>query len=572
MSKLRWQFVLVALALVAIAILLLAQQPLLNAFSSKPAQGGIYIEGLVGSIGRLNPLLDSDNSVDQDVNRLIFSGLVRFDDRGNPQPDLGETWGISLDGKQYNFKLRDNLTWQDGQPLTAEDVAFTVDLMRNPAFPIPDDIRNLWNNVQVTAFDDTHIQFLLPEPFAPFMDYLTFGIVPKHLLGDMDPQAILDAPFNLQPVGSGPYQFGDLISENDQVTGVVLNAWDGYYAGRPFLDQVVFHYYPSSQAAYEDYKQGNLLGISFVDNGILPDVLKDPTLDVYSSRLPRLSLVLLNLDNSSAPFFQDQALRQALMEGINRPLIIDQYLGGQAIVANGPILPGSWAYNENLPTVAYDPDKAVADLKAAGYTIPAAGGQVRSKDGVALEFELVHPDIPPYTQIAESIRDNLSMLGVQVTLTAVPYDQLVNDYLSPRNYQAALVDLNLTHSPDPDPYPFWHQAEITGGQNYSKWDDRRASEYLEQARVSISQAQRERLYRNFQNLFADAMPALPLYFPIYNYAVSTRVRGVSMGPLYQASDRFATINEWYLVTASAAQELNPTVVPQNIEPTAVPTQ
>lgn len=567
MNKLRWQFLLVALALVAIAVLLLAQQPLLNAMTAEPAQGGVYIEALVGSIGRLNPLLDSANPVDQDVDRLIFSGLVHFDDRGNPQPDLAETWGISLDGLQYNFKLREGLTWHDGQPLTAQDVAFTAGLLRSPDLPIPDDVRQLWESVEVTAFDETHLQFRLPSPFSPFMDYLTFGVLPEHILGAMDPPAILNAPFNLEPIGSGPFQFGELISENAQVTGVILNAWDGYYGGRPFIDQVVFHYYSTSQSAYEAYQQGDVLGVSYVDNQTLPAVMADPTLSLYSARLPRLAMVLLNLENSEVPFFQELEVRQALLQGINRQWLIDEFLSGQGFIADGPILPGSWAYNDSLPSIAYDSDAAITKLKEAGYTIPAEGGQVRSKDGVALEFELVHPDTAPHTQMAESIRNDLAKLGVQVTLVAVPYEQLLSDYLVPRAYEAALVDLNMTHSPDPDPYPFWHQAEITSGQNYSKWDDRRASEYLEQARVSISQSQRARLYRNFQNQFARETPALPLFFPVYNYAISTQVRGVAVGPIYESSDRFASILEWFLVTRSAAEELEPTAVPQSAQPT-----
>src|SRR3989304_4474075 len=182
MIKLRWQILLVGLALVAIAILLLAQQPLLQSLTAQPAQGGIYIEGLVGSIGRLNPILDAGNPADQDIDRLLFSGLVRFDDRGNPQPDLAETWGISLDGLQYNFTLRDGLTWQDGEPLTTADIAFTIDLLRNPNLPISEDIRTLWGSVEVFAFDDTHLQFRLPTAFAPFMDYLSFGVLPKLFL------------------------------------------------------------------------------------------------------------------------------------------------------------------------------------------------------------------------------------------------------------------------------------------------------------------------------------------------------------------------------------------------------
>ncbi|MCW5875645.1 MAG: peptide ABC transporter substrate-binding protein [Anaerolineales bacterium] len=556
MSKLRWQIVLVALALLAIAILLLAQQPLLGGSGAEPAQGGMYIEGLVGSVGRLNPLLDDANPADQDVNRLLFGSLLRFDDRGNPQPDLAEVWGISLDGLQYNFKLREGLQWHDGQPLTTADIVFTIELMRSSELPIADDLRALWAGVEVNAFDDLHIQFLLPAPFAPFADQLTFGILPQHILGEMEPAAILNAPFNLDPVGSGPYRFDDLISEAGTVTGVVLQAWDGYYAGRPFIDQIIFQYYPTPTAALQAYRQGDVLGISYVGADILQEVLDDTSLSLFTSRLPRLGLLLFNLDNSSVPFFQEQEVRQALLQGINRQWIIDRFLGGQAFVADGPILPGSWAYNENVASVPYDSEAAIAQLRQLGYTIPAEGGQVRSRDGLALEFDLVHPEEPPYPQIAQSIRDDLAVLGVQVTLRAVPYEALLSDYLGSRNYQAALVDINLTNSPDPDPYPFWHQSGVTGGQNYSKWDDRRASEYLEQARVSVSQAQRLRLYRNFQTHFGFELPALPLYFPVYNYAISSQVRGVSIGPIYQSSDRFATITEWFLVTRSAAEEMD----------------
>jgi peptide/nickel transport system substrate-binding protein len=573
MNKLRWQILLVGLALIAIAILLLARQPLLAGLSAQPAQGGIYIEALVGSIGRLNPLLDAANPADQDVDRLLFNGLLRFDDHGNPQPDLAEVWGISLDGLQYNFTLREDLTWHDGEPLTTADVAFTIELLRNPSLPINEDVRALWETVEVFVFDDLHMQFRLPSAYWPFLDYLSFGVLPQHLLGEMDAATLMNAPYNLEPIGSGPYRFSELQNENNQVTGVILNAWDGYYAGRPFIDQVVFHYYETTEAAYQAFKDGDVLGISNVDANLLASVLSDPTLNLYSSRLPSLSIVLMNLDNAEKIFFQEAQVRQALMYGINRQWIADQLLGGQAMVADGPILPGSWAYNESLPHLAYDSDMAISLLKQAGYTIPAEGGQVRSKEGLSLEFELVHPDSILHTRIAESIRDDLAKIGVQVTLVAVPYEQLISDYLEPRAYEAALVDLNFTHEPDPDPYPFWHEAEITGGQNYSKWSDRRASEYLEQARalIGINQTQRARLYRNFQNHFVRELPALPLFFPISNYAISTQVRGVAVGPLFQSSDRFATINEWFLVAQGQVEELDPTSEPETGPiPTAQP--
>jgi len=295
---------------------------------------------------------------------------------------------------------------------------------------------------------------------------------------------------------------------------------------------------------------------------VLPGALNNPSLSIYTSRLPRMSLLLLNLGSNEVPFFNEQPVRQAIMEGINRQWIVDQYLGGQAIVANGPIMPGNWAYHENLARPAYNAEAAVALLRQAGYSIPASGEQVRSKDGIPLSFQLVHPDTELHALIAQSIQKDLNALGMNVTLLAVPYADLIANYLEPRTYQAALVDLNLSAYPDPDPYPFWHQAAISGGQNYSRWDDRRASEYLEEARVSIDRAQRTRLYRNFQNHFVNEVPAIPLYYPVYSYGVSSLVRGVSVGPLYQPSDRFATLPDWFLVARSQLDELEPTAQPQ----------
>ncbi len=145
----------------------------------------------------------------------------------------------------------------------------------------------------------------------------------------------------------------------------------------------------------------------------------------------------------------------------------------------------------------YDVEAGIDLLKNAGYTIPAEGGVVRAKETVFLRFTLLHPDDALHTQIAEKIQESWAQIDVDVELEPVPYADLASA-LSARDYDAALVDLNLSRFPDPDPYPFWHQAQITGGQNYAQWDDRVASEYLEQARVTLDIEERARLYRNFQ--------------------------------------------------------------------------
>ena len=229
-------------------------------------------------------------------------------------------------------------------------------------------------------------------------------------------------------------------------------------------------------------------------------------------------------------------------------------------MADGPILPGSWAHYDGIEHIGYDPDAAVSLLKQEGYVIPSSGGTVRSKSNQSLDFTLLYPQDTLHTEIAKVIQQDWAQIGVQANLQGVPYNQLISNSLTSRSYEPRWWISNLARTPDPDPYPFWHQAEATGGQNYSQWDNRAASEYLEQARTETDFTVRARLYRNFQVVFTKDLPSLPLYYPVYNYGVSSQVHGVQIPmPLFDTSNRLSFITDWYLVTR------------RTIEPTAVPT-
>src|SRR5688572_29800035 len=564
MRQLRWQILVVIVTLGIVAVLLLSQQapsgglPILP----QPEQGGVYTEGLVGSLGRLNPLLDWNNSADRDVNRLVFSGLLRLDSQGLPQKDLAEGWGVMPDGTVYNFTIRPDALWHDGEPVTSDDVIFTIDMMKSEGSLYPADIKELWSKIEVTRLDEKNLKFTLPEPYVPFIDYLTFGILPKHLLESISPDEMTTADFNINPVGTGPYRFDHLIVDDGEITGVVLTISPNYYGTAPFIEQVVFRYYPTSAAAMDAYRQGDVLSVSQITPDVLSGALEEPNLSVYTSRLSQMSMVLLNLNNPQVAFLQDAKVRRALMLGLNRPYLINSFLQGQAIVADGPILPGSWAYYDGIEHFDYNPDEAINLLKTEGYVIPAGGGEVRAKEGTPLVFNMLHPDDDVHTQMAQTIQEAWAAIGIRVDLEAVPYDELVLDSLASRTYQAALVDLNLSRTPDPDPYPFWHQAEAVGGQNYSQWDNRAASEYLEQARVTTDYTLRTRLYRNFQVVFSKELPSLPLFAPVYSYGVDVQVQGVQMSPLYDPSDRLATFTQWYLLTRRALDQTEvPTSAP-----------
>ena len=342
MRKLRWQLLIIFLTGMVVGVLLLAEQPKATSpqATPEPVRGGVYTEALVGAPQRLNPLLDFNNPVDRDVTRLIFSGLVRFDSRGNPQPDLAENWGFSADGTLYNVTLREGLKWHDGQPLTADDVIFTMDLIRNGGTIIPTDLQEFWKGIEVVRLSDLALQFRLPEAFSPFLDYLSFGILPKHLLDGKTIDQVADDPFNMQPVGSGPYKFTRLIVENEQITGVVLSSYADYPLAKPYIEELVFRYYADDPSALKAYRDGQVQGIGQVNSDILPDVLAENGLSLYSVRLPRLTLVLFNLKNPEVGFLQDKKVRRALLMGVNRQGLIDREMAGTGNSGGWPNLAG----------------------------------------------------------------------------------------------------------------------------------------------------------------------------------------------------------------------------------------
>ena len=553
MKKFRWQIIIILLTGLVMGLLLLSEQTGFRLVSPVPTSGGVYTEALIGGLQRLNPVLDYYNSADRDVDRLVFSSLIKFDDKGLPKADLAKTWGISYDGLTYNFELRDNAKWHDGTPVTADDVLFTIDLMRDPDSVLPEDIKKIWSDVDVVVLSDKLLQFKLKEAFGPFMDYLNFGILPKHILGGMTYMEMVNSEFNLNPVGSGPYKFQNLIVENNQIKGVVLSSNKDYYQAPPFINDFVFRYYADHKSAYADYQEGVVQGISEVSQDLLPQVLDNSGLSLYSAVEPKISIILLNLDNSDVSFLQDAEVRRALLMALDRRGMIDHVLNGQGVIADVPVLPTNWAYYNGITRVDQDVSAAEAILKKAGYVYATENSTVRSKDGVKLSLKLIHPDDNIHIAVAQAIQADWQKIGVQVDLVPLSYDTLILDHLQPLTYEAALIDLDYSRSPDPDPYPFWDQAEQKSGQNYSQWENRTISQYLEQARILTDSVERAKYYRNFQVIFADELPALPLFYPVYNYAVDRSIQGIHLGSWYEAADRFQNVNEWYLLAQKSSK-------------------
>lgn len=552
MMRFRWQILIAAAGVILVVLLILVLRGSgapVSTVTQAPS-GGEYTEAIVGGLQRLNPILDVRNPADHAVDRLIFSGLAKFDSSGLPVPDLAQGWVVSDGGKTYTVVIRPDAVWQDGYPVTAKDVVYTFSLIQQDGYPGQKMMADLWKPVKITALSAKLVRFELSEPYAPFLDFLSTGLLPEHLLSGVDVKKLDSMTFNLKPVGSGPFKVETLIVDGDTIQGVTLVPFSGYYGSKPHLDKINFRYYPTQDAAFAALQSGKVMGLGGLTPGELQTVLTGPNWNLYTAQLPQYSLVLLNLKNDDVPFFQDRGIRQALLLALDRQRIIDTVLSGQAIQAVGPILRGSWAADPSLQPVPFDPQEASRLLDAAGWTIPAGATPgtdafVRTKKDAAFSFTLLYAEGQPQEAIAAAIQAQWAKVGVKAVLKPANIRSLLDDNLTPRTYQAALVEFGQAPYPDPDPYPFWNQTQSPDGQNYSQLDDRAISELLEEGRTEVNPELRAKYYLTFQYRFAYQTPALFLWHPVYSYAVDARILGVPLGPLYDESDRLALANDWY---------------------------
>jgi peptide/nickel transport system substrate-binding protein len=448
----------------------------------------------------------------------------------------------------YTFNLRTNAYWHDGQPLTADDVIFTVSLLQDPEFPGPPELGSaVWQTVVVDRIDRRTVRFTLPQPYAPFLDFTAVGILPVHRLTGVNAADLPGAEFNLNPVGSGPFQLEEVSIEGDVISSMVLNRFPRYHGRRAFLDRILIRFYPSTQAVLNAYEANEIEGIAEIPRDELARARVLTDLNLYSARSAELSMVMLNLhDAEDLPFFQDPRVRQALLYAIDRQRMVEDILNGQALVAHSPLIPRTWAYADDLRRYEYEAEKAGVLLDEAGWVKQGVGNHLRRREGRWLSFDILTSSEPERVALAESLAEQWSALGMTVTVrSASPLE--LRQALEARDFDAILVDMAIPG--DPDPYAFWHETQIDQGQNYAGYVHRRASEVLEQARIRVggSNDVRRALYHEFQVIFTEEVPALLLYVPIYTYGVDARIRNVQIGPIMHRSDRFRTVADWWIV-------------------------
>ncbi|MCB8981369.1 MAG: peptide ABC transporter substrate-binding protein [Ardenticatenaceae bacterium] len=540
---LRWQLLLAVVGFGLILALLSFQVQSVGLCTTRvPASGGVFAEGMVGVPQHLNPLLSDSFPVDREIVNLLFDGLVQYDHAGRFIPALAESWTVSEDGRSLQFTLRSGLAWHDGEPITTADVAFTYGLLQNDAVPAAAAVKALWQTVTINVIDERTIEFVLAEPYAPFMEATLRGILPAHLLQDVPPAELANDPFNQQPVGSGPWLVAPGQDWNS-TRSLRLTPNPLSWRGGTQISALEFRFYPDEESLITAFANGDIQAINSVTDTMLPEITAVPQTRLFTTIAPQYTQIIFNQTDTGFEPLRQAEVRRALAAGLDRKRLIDQALNGQGVPLTGPYLPDSWAYDQSMFAATSGANSAEL-LNAAGWTLPE-GSAVRQAGGETLTLRLLALDTAVHQRLAAEIAAQWAELGVGVVVeTAVSVPDLL-EKLAARDFDAALVD--ITPAIDPDLYDFWSQEAIIRGQNYGGWNNRRASEALEAGRQVWGLGERRPSYNTFLSIYADQQPAVTLYQHVYTYALSSEVNQADLGPIYEPRDRYQTFASWFLL-------------------------
>ncbi|MFH1461207.1 MAG: ABC transporter substrate-binding protein [Patescibacteria group bacterium] len=511
-----------------------------------PELGGKYQEGILGQPRFINPILAQTNDADRDVTQLVYSSLFKYNGQGQLIPDLAENYTISQDGLTYDIYLRQNVLYHDNEPLTANDVIFTIKTIQDPEYRSP--LKNNWQGVQVEKIDEFSLRFKLNNVYAPFLHNLTVGILPKHLWAGISAANFPLAQYNLKPVGSGPYQFKEFHKdENGKIDSIELELNQNFYLEQgPFIDKITLRFYNSQADLIAAYQKGKIDGLNFISPADQSKLKNN--LNTYQINLPIYYAVFFN-QTKSVPL-ADKTVRLALAHATNKQEIIEKALNNQAQPVDSPLLPGWLGYTSETKVYDLALEHARNILEAAGWKDTDGDGvrqkQVNNQE-VNLEFTLLATDWPELKQTAEILKEQWEKIGGRVNLEIITAVEIQQDYIRPREYQVLLFGEVL--NADPDPFAFWHSSQRKDpGLNLALYQNKDVDKLLEEARQTMNQEERIEKYIQFQKLLTDDLPAIFLYSPSYLYPVSKKIKGIKIEKIAQPSQRFSQIETWYLKT------------------------
>lgn len=506
-----------------------------------PDVGGSMTEGIIGVPRFINPLL-AISDADRDLTSLVYSGLMTISGDGNIVPDLAQGYTVSEDGTVYTFTLRDDLTFHDGTPLTASDVVFTVTLAQDNLLKSPK--RPNWEGVLVSSPDESTVIFQLTEPFAPFIENTTLGILPAHLW-DLDSSDLIPfSNYNSIPIGSGPFKIATIERDGTGIPyAYTLRRFDDYSRGAPYLDSIRFEFFTNYDELFAAYDRGDVEAIHSI-----PSAFIDTSDDVHSLPLARVFGVYFNQDFE--PLFTNGSIRRALNARIDRDALVRDVLHGFAAPISSP-LPAT-NIPESLPATSSDAfiAQAVQILTDANWVTNEETGVLEREFDDELEvgqFTLTTVAIPELVAVAEHLQSIWSDIGFDVTIEALPINELNSQVIRPREYDALLFG-QVVRAPH-DLFAFWHSSQRNDpGLNVALYANISADAALRDLRSTRDdKVATDALDTIFAEMETD-VPALFLYTPAFVYYSNDNIKGRTIQRIATPSDRFADIYSWYRYT------------------------
>ena len=514
---------------------------------ARAATAGQLVLGVTQEAVNFNPLLYVNTGVETSVEFIVFDSLWKIDENGTFVPNLAAEMptvangGISADGLTWTIKLRKDVTWHDGAPFTAHDVAFTLDTLLNPKVTVRS--RNGHENVaSYAATDDSTLSITLKQPFAPYLvSWQKTSIIPKHILAAVPD--INTASFNTAPVGTGPFKFKQRVAGSY----IEFEANPKYHGGAPKLSTLVQKYVPDQQTLFAQFQTGE---VDIYDLQGIPPLLyaKAKTLPGAKIMLSASPFVEFIYFNCGKPQFADKRVRKAIYMAIDKKGWIDQVYYGVPIPTLSFLPPNHWAYNKKLVDPGYDPKKAAALLDEAGWMLGSDG--VRAKDGVRLSFTMSTTAGNKSRELAQQlVQQNLKKIGVQMTIKNMPASVVWGDYTVKSEYDTLMVGWDALLYPDPDYGDRIVSTAIPAkggnGSNYVQYENKEIDALCAKGVTVVDQAERKAIYDKIQEILLDDMPFAPIFAYQLIVGVKDRVNGYVVNP-------YTPINSWNTASWSAS--------------------
>ncbi len=508
----------------------------------QPVPGGVYREGMVGAFTNSNPLY-ATSLADSTVSNLVFSSLFKRDANNELIPDLAESMTVNDAGDEYTVILKPNVSWHDGQPLTADDVVYTFRMAGHPDAKSP--LLQTWRQINVQASDQRTVVFKLNNALASFPHSLTTGIIPKHVLEVFQPQELRSTNFNtLQPIGSGPFKWNTVETVG---TGreaiqqrIALMANSDYHLNTPHLEQFIIHTYANNDRLRKGFESQEINAVVGFDT--IPDeFIEDDTVHHYAAPLMAANMAFMKTDSA---LLKDAKVRTALLRATNVPELIRQ-LDYPVVPVDQAVLKSHNTYDKKKAQQSYDIDAARKLLDQAGWKLNQDG--VRTKNDQPLILKLYAQSTPDFTTIASGLQQALSEIGVQLEVM-LQSPQELHTTVNNRTYDILLT--GITIGADPDVFVFWHSSQADARSssrlNFSHYKNESADEALENERTRIDTALRGVKFEPFQDAWRKDAPAIGLYQPRFLYITRGQVFGYTTKRISYPVDRLWNVHQWMI--------------------------